>query len=231
MAIIYGIADSERSLLDKMPREVETLKDISRVKKEFEEKIENNKGGFFGGIRKWNYKRQIKKIDKARRSPLNPGTKGENQVIRELKKLDNSYHVLCGVTIELPRYVNYRGRRNLKSAQMDFVVVCPKGVFMIEVKNWSNQFVKNSDWKFDPYEQTERAGRVLWIEIQDILEDCRVTNVLLSIKGNLSYDREFPSVFVTSLDKINWFLQKREHYLDDDEIETLVDELEHYVTE
>ena len=61
MAIIYGIADSERNLLDTMPKEVETLRDISKVKKEFEEKIENNRGGFFGGIIKWNYKRQIKK--------------------------------------------------------------------------------------------------------------------------------------------------------------------------
>ena len=165
MAIIYGIADSERNLLDAMPKEVETLRDISRVKKEFEEKIENNRRGFFGGIRKWNYKRQIKKIDKARSSPLNSGTKGENQVIKELKKLDDSYHVLCGVTMELPRYVNYRGRKNLKSAQMDFVIICPKGVFMIEVKNWSDQFVRNGNWKFDPYEQTERAGRILWIEV------------------------------------------------------------------
>lgn len=91
MAIIYGITDSERNLLDKMPKEVETLKDISRVRTEFEEKIEKKGGGFFRGIRKWNYKRQIKKIDKARRSPLNSGTKGENQVILQdnLQQLAN----------------------------------------------------------------------------------------------------------------------------------------------
>lgn len=231
MAIIYGIADSERNLLDQMPKEIKTLSDVTRVKNEFETKIKNDKGGFFRVIKKWNYKRQIKKIDNARHSPVNTGSKGENMVLRELKKLDDSYHILCGVTIELPYYVNYKGERNLGSAQIDFVVICSKGVFMIEVKNWSDEFIKRENWSFDPYEQTDRAGRVLWITIQNIIKDCQVTNVLLSIKGNLPYNEDYRSVFVSSLDRINVFLQRREEYLDDDEVDILVDELQDYVTE
>jgi len=52
MAIIYGIADSERSLLDKLPNEVKNIDDRDRVKKEFEGKLANEDSGFFAGIKK-----------------------------------------------------------------------------------------------------------------------------------------------------------------------------------
>ena len=34
MAFIYGIADSERSLLNKLPNEVQDIDDMGRVKKD-----------------------------------------------------------------------------------------------------------------------------------------------------------------------------------------------------
>ena len=46
MAFIYGIVDSERSLLNKLPNEVHDIDDMSRVKKEFEDKIQNEGSGF-----------------------------------------------------------------------------------------------------------------------------------------------------------------------------------------
>ena len=35
MAIIYGMVDSESSLLDKLPNEVKNVDDMDRVRKEF----------------------------------------------------------------------------------------------------------------------------------------------------------------------------------------------------
>jgi hypothetical protein len=46
MAVIYGIADSKRNILDKMPKGIETLENIPKVNREFEEKIDSNKSGF-----------------------------------------------------------------------------------------------------------------------------------------------------------------------------------------
>lgn len=135
MALIYGIADSEKSLLDELPNEVLDIDDMDRVKKEFEKKIVNEESGFFAGIRKWNYSRQVDKFEKPAVKLYQKGTIGENKVIDELTKLDDSFHILCGVDIELDYWVTYNGRKNLKSAQMDLIVVSPKGVFMIEVKN------------------------------------------------------------------------------------------------
>jgi len=230
MAFIYGIADSERSLLNKLPNEVQDVDDMDRVKKEFEDKLANEGSGFFAGIRKWNYKRQVNKFEKPAVKLYRKGTSGENQVIDELSKLDDSFHILCGVDMELHYWVTYNGQKNLKSAQMDLVVVCPKGVFMIEVKNWSNQFVNKNNKRFSPYEQTERAGRVLWISLQRVMKNIRVTNVLLSINGNLPYDQNYRSVYVSSLDGINQFLEKRQDELNEKEIKKIVKSLSGFVT-
>ena len=231
MALIYGIADSERQLLNKLPNEVQDIDDMGRVKKEFENKLANEGSGFFAGIRKWNYKRQVDKFEKSEVKLFQKGTRGENEVIDELSKLDDSYHILCGVDIELDYWVTYNGRKNLKSAQMDLIVVCPKGIFMIEVKNWSNQFANNnSNNNFSPYEQTERAGRVLWISLQKVIKNVRVTNILLSIKGNLQYNESYRSVYVSSLDKINNFLEKRQDEFNKNEVEKIVKSLNGFVT-
>jgi len=223
------MADSERQLLNKLPGEVQSIDDIDKVKKDFEKKLAKKDTGFFAGLRKWNYQRQINKFENNDDNPFHAGTKGENQVIDELMKLDDSYHVLCGVRLELPYYVTYNGQKNLKSAQMDIVVVCLKGVFMIEVKNWSNDYVQNND-NLSPYEQTDRAGRVLWITLQNTVKNIRVTNVLLSIKGNIPYNQKYRAVFVSSLDRINQFLEKRQDTLNPKEVKKLVDDLKYDVT-
>jgi len=113
---------------------------------------------------------------------------------------------------------------------MDLVVVCPKGVFMIEVKNWSDKFANNNKKSFNPYEQTERAGRILWINLQTVVKNVRVTNVLLSIKGNLSYNENYRSVFVSSLDRINSFLERRQDILSEKEVKKVVKDLKWFVT-
>ena len=224
MAIIYGMADSEKNLLKKLPEEVRNYEDMDRVKRDFENKIKQEDDGFFAGFRKWNYQRQVNKFEKNEDNPLHAGTKGENKVIEELIKLDDTFHVLCGVKIELDYWVTYNGKKNLKSAQMDIVVVCRKGVFMIEVKNWSDNYVKNNT-NLSPYEQTERAGRVLWIRLQKIKKNTRVTNVLLSIQGNMQWNERYRSVYVSSLAKINQFLEKRQDCLSEKEIEKIVKKL------
>ena len=60
MAIIYGMADSERSLLDKLPNEVRDVDDMGRVKKEFEAKIENTGVWIF----QWNSKMELQKTSR-----------------------------------------------------------------------------------------------------------------------------------------------------------------------
>ena len=237
MAHLYGIADSERSLLDKLPKEVKNVDDMDRVRKEFYGKMKKQRRGrkgllgtVFSEVKRYHYKRQVDKFQYKKVGKYVTGTHGENEVIEELLKLDDTHHILCGVKFQLPNYVTYNGRKNLKSAQMDIVVVCERGVFMIEVKNWSDKYARTETNSLSPHEQTERAGRVLWIGLQGSVKDVNVTNVLLSIKGNLEWDEDYRSVYVKSLENINQFIQGREEIYYDDEVKKIVKELKGYVT-
>lgn len=229
MAIIYGRADSEKQLLSKYPNRVKKIEDIDKVHQEMKNELKVEDKGFFAGFRRWNKQRQVNKFEKNKDDPFHAGADGENRVIEKLSNLSDGYHVLCGVRIVLPYWVTYNGKKNLRSAQMDFVVVSTKGVFLVEVKNWSDDYVKNYE-KLNPYEQTDRAGRVLWIALKSIIKNIRVTNVLLSIQGNMQYNNNYRAVFVSSLEKINGFLENREDLLSENEVEKIVGDLKHYVT-
>lgn len=228
MSIIYGRADSEKQLLSKYPKEVQKIEDIPLVYEKLKASLKEKDTGFFGFIKRWQKKRKVLKFHKNKNRQLKAGAKGENQVIECLSVLGDDYHVLCGVRIELPYWISYNGKKNLRSAQMDFVIVSKKGVFVIEVKNWSDNFAKNHDG-FSPHEQTDRAGRVLWFVLKSLIRDIQVTNVLLSIHDNIRYDRNYRMVFVSSLEKINGFLENRQDTLSEKEVEKIVDSLKCYV--
>ena len=222
VAIIYGSSDSERRLLDKMPREVSSMDDMRRVRADFADR-HRKASGWFAGLKRWNYRRQMRKIDRGMRDPLRVGAIGEKGVVDRLSVLDDAYHVFCDLRVRLPYTVRYNGQKNLRSAQMDLVVACPKGVFLIEVKNWSDRYAMNPGWS--PHEQTERAGRVLWIALQGFVRGVRVTNVLLSIKSNIRHDPDYRSVWVSDPDRIVDFLTNKPDALPEDNLVTIVEAL------
>ena len=160
---------------------------------------------------------------------MHAGAKGELSVIKKLSELSDDYHVLCGLNIGLPRYVTYNGRKNLRSAQMDLVVVSRKGVFMIEVKKWSSGYANRHNG-LSPYEQTDRAGRVLWIYLKGWFSGPRVTNVLLSTGGSFEYNRNYKAVFVSSLDRIKNFIESRKDSFSDNDVRKIVGKLKGHVT-
>jgi hypothetical protein len=144
---------------------------------------------------------------------------GENEVLKELRKLDDNFHVFCDLKVQLPGFIRYRGEKNLGSAQMDFVVVGRTGVFVIEVKNWKNEFFQN-EGVFSPHEQVDRAGLVLYIFLNNFLPfKPNVSRVLLPIQQNLSYDSNFKYVSVVNLEHLNSFIRSKEKHLTDTEIE------------
>ena len=229
MAIIYGRADSEKQLLDLYPKQVQEISDIEKVEAEMQEEIMADTTGFFAKFRRWRLKRQYKKFEKNRDDPFHAGAKGENQVIDKLSQLSDEYHVLCGLRIGLPYFISYNGKKNLKSAQIDFVVVSKKGVYTIEVKNWSDNYVNQQNY-FSPHEQAGRAGRLLWHVLKSWRKAPRVTSVVLSIKGNIPYDPKYKVVFVANIKNINNFLENREDTLSDKEVKKIVKKLKDHVT-
>jgi len=232
VAIIYGRADSEKQLLDKYPKRVKKIEDIRKVHQELKSELEHHDSkGLVNKIKKWNKKRQVNRFEKNKNNPFHAGADGELRVVDRLSQLSDDYHVLCGINIKLGRWITYNGRKNLRSAQMDFVVVSRRGVILIEVKNWSNQYL-NSHRRISPHEQVDRAGRVLWVALKSWRspKSPRVTNVLLSIQGNIRYDPRYKFVLISDLNKINYFIEKRREEFSDKEVKRLVGRLEVHVT-
>ncbi len=232
MAIIYGRAESKKQLLDKYPKTVQSIEDIDRVHQEIRRDILTElEDGIFVDIKKQNKKRQINKFEKNKDDPLHAGASGELQVIDILSQLPDEYHILCGVNLQLPKYVTYNGKKNLKSAQMDFVVISKKGIVLIEVKKWSTQYY-NQNENLSPHEQVGRAARVLWISLKSWRDpqSPKVKSVVLSVKGNMKYDPKYKFVSVINLDDINSFLQNRKEEFSDKEVKRVVSRIKDNVT-
>ena len=164
------------------------------------------------------------------------GTKGEQKVLRKLSELDDNYHVLCGVKIDLNGPFHSSYRRN-KIAQLDFLVVSKRGIVVIEVKNWSDEYLSklNSYQRkyggFPPHHQVDRAGKILWIILKKFcdLESPPVTRVLLSTYGNVQHDPKYDFVNVKNMENINSFIQTRYEKLSDEEVMRVVKHIEWYI--
>ena len=169
---------------------------------------------------------EIKHFDRVRKDPMLAGAKGEKLVLKKLSELSDDYHVFCGVRAELPYTVRYDGKKNLRKAQLDFIVISKKGAVLIEVKNWSDKYV-NSQSPWRAHEQVDKAGKVLWIVIKSRWSWWRgknppVKNVLLSIQGNLRYNPNYKFVSVCNLDSINDFIKNRKDELSDRGVRKLI---------
>ena len=233
MAIIYGISEATKDFLKKLPKEVKTLEDIPKIHQKLTEEynaLENK--GILSTFSRWNKKRQIKKIEETQDGSEHKGARGEVLALEKLSELPDDFHIFCGVNKKLKNYITYRRRRDLKSAQMDFVVVSRKDVTVIEVKNWST-FYYNNYYGISPHEQVDRAGRVLWVSLQSSWFSPKkpsVTSVLLSIQGNIEHDENYGYVKVKNLNNINSFLQNREDQFSEKEVSRLIGRIKSDIT-
>lgn len=85
-----------------------------------------------------------------------PGAIAEKAVIKELGRLPNEYVLMNDVRLEYDRYIHFDSEY-LKTAQLDHVLIGPAGVYVIETKNWSQEFVANEEY-FSPFKQVKRAS-------------------------------------------------------------------------
>ena len=77
MAVVYGISDSEYLLLRKYPKSVRKFADIPKAHQELIDELKEEPKGFFGKVKRFSKKRQLKKFKKNEDDPLQAGTKGD----------------------------------------------------------------------------------------------------------------------------------------------------------
>lgn len=86
------------------------------------------------------------------------GAKAELTAIEQLSLLPDTCTVYNDVHLCAGQYMSYNGEA-LRSAQLDHVVLTPAGVFVVETKHWSRQFVGQGAFH-DPFDQISRASHL-----------------------------------------------------------------------
>ena len=85
--------------------------------------------------------------------------------MNELKKLPDSFYVINDFSLAFsPPIYNRKEDDKIFSIQIDHLLICSSGVFVIETKNWSSQSVQNLDLR-SPVEQIKRSGYALFVKI------------------------------------------------------------------
>lgn len=91
------------------------------------------------------------------------GAIGEYATIQELKKLPNSYYVINDYSLNLvPPIFNKKEGDKILSIQIDHLLICKAGVFILESKNWSNKSIESLDLR-SPIKQISRTSYALFI--------------------------------------------------------------------
>jgi len=211
-------------------REINKIKNLQEKQELHIEEWKQSPVGIFNKQQKETIS-EIQEFAELKRDPFYTGARGELEVLNKLSQLSDDYHVMCGVNMDLGRYITYNGKKNLRSAQMDFVVVSKRGVILIEVKNWSTNFSRHYQG-LSPYQQVERAGRVLWIALKSWRSprNPSVTSVLLATRGNIQYDSRYKFVNVKDTKNINYFIENRYEQFADNEVDRVVDRIKNHIT-
>ena len=106
------------------------------------------------------------------------GASAELEVIDCLRTLPDTYFICSDLNLRAGRKIRFNGEY-LQTAQIDHLVVGPGGVFVLEVKRWSRQFVESGQF-FDPYEQVARASYLCYDLLRWHLPGIRVRSILVN---------------------------------------------------
>jgi hypothetical protein len=95
--------------------------------------------------------------------PVIAGAIGEHAVVKALSDLSNEYYLINDYTVQFnPPILNKKEDERIFSIQIDHVVVCRAGVFLLETKNWSKSSVENLDLR-SPVEQILRSSYAAFV--------------------------------------------------------------------
>lgn len=101
----------------------------------------------------------LEKIKEIKKTNEYKGAIGELEVIKNLEDLPEAYFLLNDLFLELDGYITFHGTK-LRSAQIDHLVVGPTGIYVIEAKNWSYEYVQKvfRESSYTPYDQIQRSN-------------------------------------------------------------------------
>lgn len=91
----------------------------------------------------------------------------KDTVLDELHKLPNQFTILRNKFLHLRYAVTHpRTSEPVKSCQIDYLVIGPTGIFIIEAKNWDEELYTQKV----PHIEADKAGLVVLIKVKDYLK-------------------------------------------------------------
>jgi hypothetical protein len=151
------------------------------------------------------------------------GAIAELELIELLRKLPENFYIINDVRIRLDSGIQFDGEW-LESAQIDHLVISPAGLFVIEAKSWSKEFVGNGNY-FDPYQQVKRSSYLCYKLLEDKLQSAKVRSII-AYKGAVPNKANDSFAKVLQFREVNgyilWFKEKK---LSDEQIKDLAEYL------
>tara|TARA_R110000772_G_scaffold205748_2_gene316365 strand:+ start:1266 stop:2168 length:903 start_codon:yes stop_codon:yes gene_type:complete len=169
------------------------------------------------------------------------GAIGENAVVTELQKLSDEYYLINDFSLNFnPPIFNKRENDRIYSIQIDHLLICQAGIFVIETKNWNAQSIENLDLR-SPVEQIKRTSFALFVFLNSDKNQGLIRNHWGSKKipirsiivmTNKAPKSDFQHVKVLTLDKLNGYINYFDEIFDETEAENvfnyLNDEVQKY---
>lgn len=151
-------------------------------------------------------------------SPEYAGAVAEIDLIKKLASLPDNFYVINNVKLSLDKAIRFDDAW-LKTAQIDHLVITPAGMFVIEVKNWSSEFIENGDF-FNPYEQVKRASYLCYKLIGERYNI--KARSILAHTGNIPEKPKGSYVKVLSISEVkSYILWFKEQVISDYDINTI----------
>ncbi len=102
------------------------------------------------------------------------GAIGESAVVKELQKLSDNYILFNDFSVNFnPPIYNRKDNDRIFSIQIDHLLVCNSGIFVLETKNWSKQSIKSLDLR-SPVQQIMRTSYALFVLLNSESEYNRI---------------------------------------------------------
>lgn len=158
------------------------------------------------------------------------GAVGENSTVNELQKLSDSYYLINDFSVEFnPPIYNKKENDRIFSIQIDHLLICQSGVFLLETKNWSKHSIKNLDLR-SPVEQILRTSYALFVLLNSESnislarhhwgsKKIPIRNII--VMTNEKPKEEFKHVKVLSLNELNGYIKYFDEILSEAEVENI----------
>ncbi len=158
------------------------------------------------------------------------GAVGENAVVSKLQKLSDKYYLINDFSLNFnPPIFNKRENDRIYSIQIDHLLICQSGIFVLETKNWSAQSIESLDLR-SPVEQIKRTSFALFVFLNSDKNQGLVRNHWGSKKipirniivmTNKAPKSDFQHVKVLPLDKLNGYIKYFDEIVDVTEAESI----------